>query len=37
MASNILGVITDTEAFSNDRVRATPIPISLKEAHYEYS
>lgn len=37
MASNILVVITDTEAFSNDRVRAIPLPISLKKAYYELS
>lgn len=37
MASNILVVITGTEAFSNDRVRAIPVPISLKKAYYEHS
>jgi len=26
----------DTEAFSNEMVRTTPMPISLKEAYYEY-
>ena len=37
MASEILRMIIDTEAFSAMKiVRATPIPISLKEAYYEY-
>lgn len=36
MASEILRMIIDTEAFSNEMVRATPMPISLKEAYYEY-
>ena len=36
MASEILRMIIDTEAFCNEMVRATPIPISLKEAYYEY-
>lgn len=34
MASNILLVITDTEAFSNDTVRTISMPISLKEAYF---
>ena len=29
-------MIVDTEAFNNEMVRATSIPISLKEAYYEY-
>lgn len=29
-------MIMDTEAFSNEMVRATSMPISLKEAYYEY-
>ena len=29
-------MIIDTEVFCNEMVRATPIPISLKEAYYEY-
>ena len=36
MASEILRMIIDTKAFSNEMVRATPMPISLKEAYYEY-
>ena len=36
MAANILRMIMDTEAFSNEMVRAASIPISLKEAYYEY-
>lgn len=36
MASEILRMMMDTEAFSNEMVRATPMPISLKEAYYEY-
>ena len=35
MASEILRMIIDTEAFSNEMLRATPMPISLKEAYYE--
>ena len=35
MASEILRTIIDT-AFCNEMVRATPIPISLKEAYYEF-
>lgn len=35
-ASEILRMIVDTEAFNNKMVRATSIPISLKEAYYEY-
>lgn len=37
MASEILRMIIDTEAFSNEMVRARPMPISLKEAYYEIS
>ncbi len=36
MASEILRMIIDIEAFSNELVRATPMPVSLKEAYYEY-
>ena len=36
MASEILGMIIDTKAFSNEMARTTPMPISLKEAYYEY-
>ena len=36
MASEILRMNIDTEDFCNEMVRATPIPISLKEAYYEY-
>ena len=36
MASEILRMIMNTEAFSNEMVRATPMPISLKKAYYEY-
>ena len=36
MASEILRMIMDTEAFSNDMMRAAPMPISLKETYYEY-
>lgn len=36
MASEILRMIIDTEAFNSEMVRATPMPISLKEAYYEY-
>ena len=36
MASEILRMMMDTEAFNNEMVRATPMPISLKEAYYEY-
>jgi len=36
MASEILRMIIDTEAFNNEMVRATLMPISLKEAYYEY-
>ena len=35
MASEILRMIIDTEAFNNEMVRDTPMPISLKEAYYE--
>ena len=36
MASEILRMIIYTEAFSNEMATATPMPISLKEAYYEY-
>lgn len=36
MASEILRMIIDTEAFNSEMVRATPMPISLNEAYYEY-
>lgn len=36
MAYEILRMIIDTEAFSNEMVRATPMSISLKGAYYEY-
>ena len=36
MVSEILRIIIGTEPFSNEMVRATPMPISLKEACYEY-
>lgn len=36
MASEILRMIIDTELFSDVMVRATLMPISLKEAYYEY-
>ena len=36
MDSEILRMIIDTEAFSNEMVRVTPMPISLKEAYREY-
>ena len=36
MASVILRMIVDTEIFSIKMIRATPMPISLKEAYYEY-
>lgn len=36
MASEILRMIIDTEVFSNEMMRAIPMPISLKEAYYEY-
>ena len=36
IASEILRMIIDTDSFSNEMVRATPTPISLKEAYYEY-
>lgn len=29
-------MIIDTESFGNEMVRTTPLPISLKEAYYEY-
>lgn len=36
IASEILRMIIIIGAFNNDMVRATPTPISLKEAYYEY-
>ena len=36
MASEILRMIKDTEAFSNEVVRTTPMHISLKKSYYEY-
>lgn len=30
-------MMVDTKATSNEMVRATPMIVSLKEAHYEYS
>ena len=36
MASEIFRMIIDTEVFSNEMMRAIPMPISLKEAYYEY-
>lgn len=36
MASEILRMIIDTEAFSNEMAAVTPMPISLKETYYEY-
>lgn len=36
MVSEIIRRIIDNESFSNEIVRATPMPISLKEAYYEY-
>lgn len=36
MTSEILRMIRDTEAFSNEVVRTTPMHISLKKSHYEY-
>ena len=36
MASMILRMIVDTEIFNNKMVRAMPMPISIKEAYYEY-
>ena len=35
MASEILRMIIDTEAFNNEMVRDTPMSISLKEAYSE--
>ena len=29
-------MIIDTETYSNETVRVTPMPISLKEAYYKY-
>ncbi len=36
MASEILRMIIDNEPFSNEMVRVTPMPISVKETYYEY-
>ena len=38
MASVILRMIVDTEIFNNKMARAMPMPmpISIKEAYYEY-
>ena len=36
IASVILRRIVDTKGFNNEMVRATPIPILLKKAYYEY-
>ncbi len=36
MAAEIPRMIMDTEAFSNEMVRATLMPISLKKAYYGY-
>ena len=36
MVSVILRMIVDKEIFNNKMVRAKPIPISIKEAYYEY-
>ena len=36
MASEILRMMMDTDAFSNEMVKATSMPISLKEAYYKY-
>ena len=35
MASEILRMIKDTEAFSNEVIRTTPMHISLKKSYYE--
>ena len=37
MASEILGMMMDSEDYSNEMVRAIPVPISLKKAYYEHS
>ena len=34
MASKILRMMMDTEAFKDEMATATPMPISLKEAYY---
>ena len=36
VSSKILEMVIGTQAFSNEMVLATPMPISLKEAYYEY-
>lgn len=36
MASVILRKIVDTEVFNDEMIRVMPMPISLKETHYEY-
>lgn len=36
IASEILRMIIDTKAFSNEMATATPMPISLNEAYCEY-
>lgn len=36
IASEILRMIIDTKAFSNEMATAAPMPISLKEAYCEY-
>lgn len=36
MAFEILRMIIDSEAFSNEMIRTAPMPISLKEAYYVY-
>lgn len=36
MASMILRMIVDIEIFNTKLVRVMPIPISIKEAYYEY-
>lgn len=36
MPEKILEMVIETESFKNIFVLATPMPISLKEAYYEY-
>ena len=36
VSSKILEMVIGTSAFENEMVLATPMPISLKEAYYEY-
>ena len=36
MVSAILRMIVDTEIFNNKMARVMPMPISIKEAYYEY-